>query len=168
MDDNGGTENGGGTEMVGRLLVRTGRALRTRFDAELAAHGTTAASYSILRELVAQPGLNQRQLAERVEVEGPTLTRQLERMERDGLVQRRRDADDRRSMVVEVTPEARRRYEDMQDVIADIEAELLAGLSPDQRRSLRAGLLQVRTNLDLEPAAGRSARPAVRAKLVAG
>ncbi len=135
---------------VGRLLVRIGRVLRTRIDAELADHGASAAAYTIMREVVAEPGLNQRQLAQRIGVEGPTLTRQLERMERDGFVRRRRDPQDKRAVLVEPTEETGAQYDAMGQVIDAFEVVVTDGLSADEKAELRRLLTIVRANLGVD------------------
>ena len=58
----------------------------------------------VLTNLKASAWRSQHDLAAAVGIEGPTLTRHLDALERQGLVRRRQDPADRRAVVVELTP----------------------------------------------------------------
>jgi len=75
------------------------RALQSRF----AEHDVSAGQWPLLLYLWEKDGLSQKQLSRRVQIEEPTTTRTLDRMERDGLVRRVRDENDRRRINVFLT-----------------------------------------------------------------
>jgi len=89
------------------LLQQCHRAHRARLAALLAPHGLHAGQEALLLVVWAQPGLRQAALAERLGVEPPTVSRMLERLERAGLVQRKRDANDGRLWRIHPTPRSR-------------------------------------------------------------
>lgn len=89
------------------LLQQCHRAHRARLAAMLAPHGLHAGQEALLLVVWAQPGLRQAALADRLGVEPPTVSRMLERLERAGLVQRRRDAHDGRLWRIHPTPRSR-------------------------------------------------------------
>ena len=53
------------------------------------------------------PGLRQSALAEQLGVEAPTVTRMVQRLERGGMIERRRDPHDGRGMLVYPAPRSR-------------------------------------------------------------
>lgn len=89
------------------VLVNTGRKLRTRFNAEVVRHGLTYPRARALAALAARGPLRQGELAGELELQGPTVVRLLDGMERLGLVERRGIAGDRRARQVALTPHGR-------------------------------------------------------------
>lgn len=89
------------------LLQQCQRTHRARLAALLAPHGLHAGQEALLLVIWTQPGLRQAALADRLGVEPPTVSRMLERLERAGLVQRKRDANDGRLWRIHPTPRSR-------------------------------------------------------------
>src|SRR5437879_935421 len=74
------------------------KATRAEFDARLGEVGGSLAAFVVLRLADEAPGgleLSQGQLAERMGVEAPTMVRHLDRLEKEGLIERRQDIRDR-------------------------------------------------------------------------
>jgi MarR family transcriptional regulator for hemolysin len=90
-------------ERLGKTLGIAAKLCREHFDQGLREAGSSFHSYMVLRHAESYPDLNQRQLAERLGIEGPTLVRHIDRLVAEGLVQRVRDGDDRRVSRVELT-----------------------------------------------------------------
>ncbi len=75
---------------VHRLAV-AGRLLRSRADADLSDLGVGGPGIGVLLRLVEEDGLTQAELSRRQRVEAPSMCRLVDRLERDGLVERRAD-----------------------------------------------------------------------------
>ena len=75
-----------------------------------------------------RPGLRQTDLAETLGVEPPTITRMIRRLERGGLVERRRDPDDGRTLRIHPTPRARLLEAMVRRTWSDLDGELIASL----------------------------------------
>jgi MarR family transcriptional regulator for hemolysin len=135
-------------ELVGRHLARLAKTLRARFEVRLAEAGASFPAWAVLSNAVSQDGLSQRELAERMGIEGATLTRHLDRLEAEGLIERRRDSADRRILRISATPAGRRLQRRLAAVAATLDADLLAGLSPGEIAALRRLLAQLMTNLE--------------------
>jgi MarR family transcriptional regulator for hemolysin len=133
---------------IGRQLILTAKALRRRFETSLAGAGASLPAWVVLRALHSEPGLNQRELAERLHIEGPTLTRHLDRLEDSGWLARRRDSGDRRVVRVEITPAGEKIYRRLLDVARATEEEGLAGLDAADRSTLAELLDRINTNLE--------------------
>jgi DNA-binding MarR family transcriptional regulator len=69
--------------------------------------GIAPAQFMVLLELWREDGLTQRDLVERLDVEQATMASTLNRMERDGLIERRAHATDRRAQLIHATDKAR-------------------------------------------------------------
>ena len=92
-------------ERLGRLLALTSKVVKERFDEQLTEVGSSLNTYLILKHAAIYHGVSQRQLAERLGIEGPTLTHHLDRLATEGLACRVRDPQDRRVSRVELTAE---------------------------------------------------------------
>jgi DNA-binding MarR family transcriptional regulator len=68
-----------------------------------------------------------------VGVEPGTMTKTLQRMERDALIERRPDPSDGRRTRIHLTAQARRLEPTLKAVVVDLNATVLEGLSPHQR-----------------------------------
>ncbi|HEY5166005.1 MAG TPA: MarR family transcriptional regulator [Acidimicrobiia bacterium] len=140
--------------------------MRDRFDGCLNEHGASLTTWAVLRSTEHEDGLSQRELASRMSIESPTLVRHLDRLEDEGLVVRRRDAQDRRVVRVGLTPAGHRRYAELRDVAANVDSQLRSLLDDDEIATLeRAPPIpspdpgdQLRRDLGGEPLVAR-ARP---------
>jgi len=119
------------------------KATRAEFDARLAEVGGSLTAFIVLRLADEAPGgleLSQRQLAERMGVEAPTMVRHLDRLEKECLIERRRDARDRRVTRITVTPAGSRRLGVLRKVADAMDAEILTLLGPKTYRGLASAL----------------------------
>src|ERR1039457_1674682 len=83
-------------------VLRTADALKRGMDLLLKRHGISSAQYNVLRILrgAGEKGLHCSGIAERLITAEPDVTRLLTRMEKLGLLIRRRDGHDRRVVTV--------------------------------------------------------------------
>jgi DNA-binding MarR family transcriptional regulator len=70
-----------------------------------------------------------------------TMTNRIDRLEARGLVERHRAPEDRRGVLVEITPEGRERVDAAMTVLLDVERDILRSLDADER-SMLASLLR--------------------------
>ena len=135
--------NHSGPPTLGRQLAATAKATRAEFDARLGEVGGSLTAFIVLRLASEAPGgleLSQRQLADRMGVEAPTMVRHLDRLEKEGLIERRRDARDRRVTRITVTPAGSRRLGVLRKVADGMDAEILTLLGPETYAALAGGL----------------------------
>jgi MarR family transcriptional regulator, transcriptional regulator for hemolysin len=131
----------GPAESVGRVLALTAKAVREWFDARLGEHGGSLPMWIVLSQAIDnETSPSQRELADQMGIGSATLVRHLDRLEREGLVVRRRDEQDRRVMRVDITAAGRRRHELLARVAADVDREIRALMSDVEERTLRAVL----------------------------
>lgn len=97
-----------------------------------------------------QPGMRQTDLATELGVEPPTITRMVRRLERGGLVERRRDPDDGRTLRIHPTPRARLLEAMVRRVWSDLDAELIAALGAADAERFRR-LVQAATPALAQP-----------------
>ena len=122
------------------------RLMRKRFDAARAG-GLSGAQWRVLMTVAQQPGLNQGQLAEQLEVEPITVCRMIDRMELAGLIERRPDPMDRRARRLFPAGDAAARLDQLQVHARWLTDAMTDSLSPEQQDQLLALLGQIRSNL---------------------
>jgi MarR family transcriptional regulator, transcriptional regulator for hemolysin len=88
----------------------------------------------------------QRDLAAALGIEGPTLTRHLDRLEELGLIQRHRDGADRRYALVGLTPAGQERCHELDAIARDANDQLLAGFSDKELDRLTDMLQRLTAN----------------------
>lgn len=91
-------------------------------------------------------GATQKQLAEALGIELPSLTRTLAQLEKQGLVLRRVPAGDRRVREVLFTVEGRQTLEALDARASEARAVLLEGIPDDERDLLHQALLRIERN----------------------
>lgn len=128
---------------LGRQLYRTYRAVRERLEESLSAAGASVPQWVVLKSVGDEPELSQRELAGRVLVTGSTLTHHLDRLERDGLIERARDADDRRVIRISLTEAGKHRRTELEAIVAAHEARLAGLLGDRDAATLRRLLARV-------------------------
>lgn len=130
---------------IGRSVGRAHKFLRAWGDRELAPLGASVTDYILLFHIgaTAPPGASQTEIARFSDMGGPALVRHLDRMERDGYVQRRRDGSDRRIVRVTVTDAGRARLEEIGVVIRRCDEEVRAVLDQDEQVVLQTALDKV-------------------------
>ncbi|ETK37638.1 MarR family transcriptional regulator [Microbispora corallina] len=130
----------------GSLLNQVGRELRTTVDALLAPFDLTAQQAAVLLHASRQETSPNR-LAAEVGTDTAGMTRLLDRLEAKGLLARRPHPGDRRSVVVEVTPEGRALAPRLAPVFGTASARLLSGFSEEEVLQVTGLLRRMLDNL---------------------
>ncbi len=127
---------------VAGRLVRTQADVRMGRDAPACAQGV-----GVLMRLLELDGLTQATLARVQRVEPSSMCRMIDRLERDGFVERRRDPGDRRSTRVHLTAAGREVAHRGVDHARALDDEIFGELSDDERANLADMLSRVLARL---------------------
>lgn len=132
---------------LGLLLADINRLVRREFDRRVRPLGLTRAQWMFLFHLSRQPGVSQSELAEQLQVEKISVSRQAGRLQRAGWIERRDDAKDRRAYHLFLTPRAARVVDKLDDMATGLRTDYLRGLPAARRSALVADLTRIKTNL---------------------
>ncbi|MDA7946952.1 MAG: MarR family transcriptional regulator [Hyphomicrobiaceae bacterium] len=135
------------TRSLGFLMADVSRLLRKRFDQRARALGLTRAQWRVLAQLRRREGINQRDLAEILEIESITLVRHIDRLEAKGWVERRRDPADRRAWRLHLNAQVQPVLDKMREFSELTRMEALAGISEEESEELIDRLLQIKSNM---------------------
>ncbi len=105
---------------LGRLLSAAARAVEREWDERLRAIGLTHAALVAIDILLRTGPTGADTIARTARVQPQTMSRTLERAERDGLVERTSHPEDRRRRVVSVTDAGRRAWETAQHIEREV------------------------------------------------
>lgn len=115
--------------LFGTQLAHLSRGWRAELDRRLAGLGLSQARWLVLLHLARfKEAPTQRELAQSVGVEGPTLARLLDSLESQGLVKRQAVLEDRRAKKIALCDPARPLIEQIEAIASSLRVELFEGL----------------------------------------
>ena len=129
-------------------LAQLSRGWRAELDRRLADLGLSQARWLVLLHLARfdhEP--TQRELAQSVAVEGPTLARLLDSLEAQGLVQRKAAPEDRRAKLITLQPSARPMIEKIEAISTQVRQELFNGIPEEDLRKCQQVHARILSNL---------------------
>ena len=137
--------------------------MHRRANARFARFGVTADQYVVLTALAHGQGSSQQDLVRYCHSDPNTVSALVSRLERNGLVTRRRDTSDGRARIVALTSAGRRLQRSLERFNAPFQAELEAIIAPEYREALLQCLDRIREAMGSPPVEpptrrGRAAR----------
>ncbi|MGV1792458.1 MarR family transcriptional regulator [Rhizobium lusitanum] len=112
-------------------LAAFNRKLRAAFDALVREHGMTLSRARVFRKLSRRDGINQRELADELELETPTLVRILDAMEAQNFIERRAALSDRRAKQIFMTESGKVVAADVEALATGVRTDILEGISDE-------------------------------------
>jgi DNA-binding MarR family transcriptional regulator len=135
-------------ESVGFVVREVWRLFARCLQPRIAREGVSIGMWFVLRMLWDEDGMTQRELGERVGINGPTMVTALNSMERAGLVKRVHNQTDRRKINVLLTERGRKMKSKLWPMAAEVLALGVSGLGRRDIASLNKTLAQIRMNLE--------------------
>ena len=129
------------------LFADINRLARKEFDRRVRDLGLTRAQWLFLHYLARLPGCSQSELAELLQMEKITVSRQADRLEKAGWIRRSDHTADGRAYRLELTPRAGRITARMEERANRLRGDYLQGLPPTRRSALLADLTLIKANL---------------------
>jgi DNA-binding MarR family transcriptional regulator len=124
-------------ESLGYLVNRAARLMAGELAERLRPTGVGIGQWAVLLFLWSRDGVTQAELARVVAIEPPTMVRTIDRMVRDGLVMRKRDARDARVSRIFLTDRGRAFRDELVPIAVAVNDATLNRLTPSEGRTLR-------------------------------
>jgi len=131
-----------------KLIGRAARGFTRIADITLRDLGFATGQMPVLGSLKGGKALSQAELARIAQVEQPSMAQLLNRMERDGLVERVPDPEDKRSRLISLTAGAVKRMPKAKALMESRVQDALAGFSPEEVAELSRLLGRLNDNID--------------------
>jgi DNA-binding MarR family transcriptional regulator len=142
-----------------RLAVLLAKLSKTVYrKSEEALPGMNIKEYLALT-MLDEHGVPQQRLAERLGMDENNLVLLLNGLEDGGSIARRRDPDDRRRHIVELTPRGKKVLAGAERGMVQLEEELLSALSPSERATFKQLVLRVLQSQAASARHSESVRP---------
>jgi MarR family transcriptional regulator, transcriptional regulator for hemolysin len=137
---------------IGLLVHDVSRLLRRRVDHQAQTVGLTSAQWRVLAavsraEMLGEEPVHQATLADMMDMEPITLSRQVDRMEAAGMIERRPDPGDRRVKRLYLTEAARPLVDKFRSVAKSCYDNVLTGISDQEVEQVVGILTRIRANL---------------------
>lgn len=139
-------------QSIGFWIISAANDYQRVLNDELAPQGITFRQCQVLGCLAWAAPLSQSDLAERMRIEPPTLVGILDRMERDGWIERIDCDSDRRRKLIRPLPAAKPVWSKIAAAARRVRAQATAGLSPSELETLKQLMGIVRSNLEKQVA----------------
>lgn len=140
---------------VGHLIHRLHRVMKATFERRLEAYDVTPAQWAVLDTVRQGTSNRPAHIASMLGQERSSVTRVVERLRGKGLLAQSADPEDRRSVVLALTPTGRALVPQLIEASRDVNALYMRGLSKPERASLHALLVKmlvhVESELETEP-----------------
>jgi DNA-binding MarR family transcriptional regulator len=130
------------------LVNRAGARIATAFGEEVRPLGATLQMWRVLAALRDKDGRRMGDLSTTTSIEVSTLTRLVDNMEKKGLVARRRDPEDSRAVILQVTAAGKQLTRRIVPIAERYEKVALKGFGAAEADALKAALRRLYANMD--------------------
>ena len=128
-------------------IMDVARLLKTYADQRARQFGISRAQWAVLIRIDRSEGLKQSELADMLDLQPITLTRLLDRLADNGLIERRADPNDRRANRLYLKPAAKPLLDRLADLGSDMMETVLDGLAQTSIERTLKELTMVKDNL---------------------
>jgi MarR family transcriptional regulator for hemolysin len=129
------------------IIMDVARLLKTYADQRARQFGISRAQWAVLIRIERSEGLKQTELAELLDLQPISLTRLLDRLANNGLIERRADPNDRRANRLYLTPAAKPLLGRLAELGADMMETVLDGLDEKSVERMLKQLVTMKDNL---------------------
>ncbi|MGE5582392.1 MAG: MarR family winged helix-turn-helix transcriptional regulator [Bacillota bacterium] len=119
------------------LIKNTWQKLSRYYNQRLSGYDLTVPKALLLLEISPGGGENPKSLAAKLDLESSSMTGLLDRLERKGLIERRRDPGDRRGVKIFLTPSGVAARETIKSLVEEIDRKVQEALSPEDIKTYR-------------------------------
>lgn len=133
---------------IGSATVRVSKKITRTVNHYLRPYHITTEQWSVLRTLYEQNKVTQKELSIRTDKDQATLTKILDLLEKQELIKRVSNPDDRRSFLIEITSRGTELVQNLASYIEDVFSKIVVGIEKDQLKIYQDVLISLEKNLE--------------------
>jgi DNA-binding MarR family transcriptional regulator len=137
-------------QSIGMSINYVNRKMQRYLSANLKRYNITTEQWSVLLQILENDGINQKQLARKVNKDQATLVRILDIIERKELAIRKKSPEDRRFFLIYGTAEGRKLKEEIYPFVESLFQNIIKGISQDQLDLFIDTLNKIEENIPAE------------------
>jgi DNA-binding MarR family transcriptional regulator len=130
---------------IGFLLAKVHQRGFALFKEPLDTYGMTPRQFSLLAFLWQKDGLSQADLSAQSQIDRSTIGGLIDRLEKDGLVARLPDPDDRRAYRICLTARGKSLEKELCEIARSVQEKFIAAITHEERDTLRQLLKKLRS-----------------------
>jgi len=139
--------------LIGRMAEVSHLLTRDHLGPIFASYGLKQGEFDVLatlRRAGGSEGLTPTQLYQTTMVSSGGMTARVDRLEKNGLIERKSHPSDRRALRVSLTPKGKKLIEGMMPMYVQAQADALSGLSAKEQKTLSALLATLAESLNAD------------------
>ncbi|MGL5822684.1 MAG: MarR family winged helix-turn-helix transcriptional regulator [Sarcina sp.] len=111
-------------------------------------YGLYVGQPQFLFTLYKEEGLRQKDIAEKLEIQAPTVTVTVKRLEKSGFITKSVDEKNKRVSRLYLTEKGRKACEELQDVMRSVHDEIFSVLTEEEKNKFKELLIKINTRMD--------------------
>lgn len=124
-------------------LGRLSRKITREYRDKISEFNLTHSQFFMLMAIIQFQGMLPSQLAEKIDSDRATVTGLIDRLERDGWVERAPVPEDRRTLSIHLSPKAKHHQETFLSIFAEINGHFLSRFTKEEWNQLQSLLLKL-------------------------
>ncbi|KOA20020.1 multiple antibiotic resistance protein MarR [Clostridium homopropionicum DSM 5847] len=137
-------------ESIGQLTNQTNKKLMRYLNSKLELHDITLEQWNVLLKLSQHEKINQKQLADKVDKDQPTLARILDILERKKLVERKPNKEDKRAFTLHITDKGLSLKEKVEPFLESFFEIIILGISNEDLEIYKHVLTKINSNISIQ------------------
>lgn len=128
---------------TGYLLMNISKQLKYSLNQELKKRGLTVQQWAIIQQLSHLDEATSVELTKTLDMDKPTISGIIQRLEKKGLLQKKENFMDKRSYLISLTPLGYKKHKEGQVVSDHLIENYLAALSSEEQQTLKTLLIKI-------------------------
>ncbi|MDP4145521.1 MAG: MarR family transcriptional regulator [Bacillota bacterium] len=137
-------------ESIGQLTNQTNKKIMRYLNSKLELYDITLEQWNVLLKLSQQDKINQKQLAQKVDKDQPTLARILDILERKRLVERLSSKEDKRAFILHITDNGLKLKNEVAPLLENIFEIMISGISNEEVEVYKNVLMKISSNIEVQ------------------
>ncbi len=136
-------------ENLSYLLIKSSRFLKGTLDKRLQEYDLTATQFSVLNQITGHNGnITSAEVAQRLESDRPTISAIINRLERDGFVEKVQNPHDKRSAYLKLNEETLKLVDELRRVSDEVNETVFEAFTEEEVANMKAYLVKLMKRFD--------------------